>query len=314
MAMWHGGKAKLVTFGFSFSRRLRGLTPKRSSFGSPFVMSCQVLRSFAVPLLIGLCLPCAWADLFPDKNLEAAVRRHVPAKKNGKEPLTAADVSRVSEVKVEGKAIKNLKGLEACRELASLELPNNEIEDLSPLAGLERLQLLDLSGNRVRDLGPVSTLKGLQYLNLEHNQLQNLGPLANLPNLRSLYLTDNRISNLAPLRKLTKLWSLYLGNNRLQDISSLKPLKGVVTLGLEGNRIEDISPLGEMGQLSKLFLQNNRIEDLSPLLDAIKKDVAGPRRFGPFLQIWLKGNPVSPDDPQVKELSKLARKVDFDYQ
>ena len=87
-------------------------------------------------------IPAHAADLFVDKTLESAVRQQVFAKRNSKDPLLAEDVKHVSTVKARGKKIRSLKGLEACKALASLELPDNEIEDLSPLADLERLQLL----------------------------------------------------------------------------------------------------------------------------------------------------------------------------
>ena len=292
---------------------LRCLT-SRASFDCFSAMPFPMRTVLSMIALVGFSHPAIGADLFADKNLEAAVRLQVLAKRNGKEPLTAADVSKVSEVKASGKGIVNLKGLEACKELASLELPGNAIEDLSPLRKLGRLQVLDLSDNKVQNAAPLRLLHALQYLNLERNRIQNIGPLSGLSNLRSLYLTGNRLKDVRPLGKLTKLWSLYLGNNQLEDVSALRAMTGLVHLGLEGNRIEDLSPLAKMDHLGMLFLQNNRIEDLNVLAKAVKHDAEGPRRFGPFLQVFLKGNPVGPEDPQVKELTKWARKVDFTYE
>ena len=271
--------------------------------GSSFILS-----------LLCLGIPVLGADLFVDKTLEAAVRQQVFAKRNSKDPLLAEDVKHVSTVKARGKKIQSLKGLEACKALASLELPDNEIEDLSHLADLERLQLLDLSGNRIRNIGPVETLKALQYLNLENNQVEDLAPVAGLGNMRSLYLTGNRIRDTKPVGKLTKLWSLYLGQNQIEDLTSIKNLTGIANLGLERNKVRDLTPLAGMNQLGMVFLQGNRIEDLGPILKPAQKDSAGKRRFAPYLRVWLKGNPVTSDSPQAKELAKVVREVNFDYE
>ena len=58
-------------------------------------------------------------DLFPDKNLEAVVRREVFEKRESKEPLVPKDVENISQIKGVGKGIQNLKGLEACKSLRS---------------------------------------------------------------------------------------------------------------------------------------------------------------------------------------------------
>src|SRR5215510_15321515 len=86
------------------------------------------------------CLPVMADDLFPDKNLEEAVRQEVFEKRGKKEPLVEADVLNISQVRGKGKKIANLPGLEKCKSLALIELDNNEISDLAPLKDLKQLQ------------------------------------------------------------------------------------------------------------------------------------------------------------------------------
>ena len=52
--------------------------------------------------------------IFPDKNLEAVVRKSVYAKRNTDEPITEEDVLNISTVKGRGKGIRDLTGLEKC--------------------------------------------------------------------------------------------------------------------------------------------------------------------------------------------------------
>src|SRR2546423_9791724 len=97
---------------------------------------------------VGTSSPHAAADdLFPDKNLEAAVRQQVFEKRNKPDPLVEADVVNISVVRGAGKKIANLQGLEKCKALAELSLENNEITDLEPIKDLKLIQLLNLGKN-----------------------------------------------------------------------------------------------------------------------------------------------------------------------
>ena len=41
-----------------------------------------------------------------------------------------------------------------------------------------------------------------------------------------------------------------------------------------------------------LLISNNKIADLGPLVDMCKKDAQGDRRFAPYLEVYLGGNPI----------------------
>ena len=62
---------------------------------------------------------------------------------------------------------------------------------------------------------------------------------------------------------------------------------------MSGNKISDITPVAELNGLYHLFLENNKIKDITPLLNAAKKDHEGEKRFVPFINIYLAGNPLS---------------------
>jgi hypothetical protein len=42
-----------------------------------------------------------------------------------------------------------------------------------------------------------------------------------------------------------------------------------------------------------LILERNKISDLTPLIDLMKVDAQGEKRIGPFLMLYLGGNPLS---------------------
>ena len=131
-------------------------------------------------------------SIFPDKNLEAAVRRYVFEKRNNDMPLTEEDVVNISTIQGNNKGIKSLAGMEKCRSLALLDLEGNEVEDLGPIKELKNIQSLTLTKNKIKDAKPIEGLVKLQYLQLSENQIADLAPLAKLEALRSLYLSRNR--------------------------------------------------------------------------------------------------------------------------
>ena len=104
----------------------------------------------------------ASAGIFPDKNLEAAVRALIFEKKDKTDELTEEDAKKVFLLESKGKGIKDLTGIEKCTNLLQLNLAKNEIVDVTPLKDLKNIQSLDLAGNKVSDISPLAGLTALQ--------------------------------------------------------------------------------------------------------------------------------------------------------
>jgi internalin A len=286
------GVAAFVTTGVMHRRFL---VPRRAP---------SVGRVFLAVIWLALAGSDLRADgLFADPNLEAAVRRQVFAKRDTGEPLAEADVVNVSTVDARRLGIRSLVGLEKCRNLAMIELEGNQVADLAPVAGLPRLQFLDLRDNALENLAPLATLPSLQYLQLAGNRVRSVAALAGLTNLAALYLGGNRIEDITPLLGLRRLASLYLDDNRIRSIDGLGGLRGLSSLSLSGNRIADVTPLRGLEGVQHLFLERNRIRDLDALAAWVAADTD--RRFAPFLNVYLAGNPLgsAARTRQWKELS-----------
>src|SRR5262249_36887819 len=102
----------------------RALPASILSCNSPLLLTEGVLMNVHVGLLLAALLAVSLSvrrgaaeDLFPDKNLEAAVRQEVFEKRNKPDPLVEADVVNISQVIGKGKKITNLKGLEKCKSV-----------------------------------------------------------------------------------------------------------------------------------------------------------------------------------------------------
>jgi uncharacterized protein (TIGR03067 family) len=237
---------------------------------------------------------------FPDKNLEAAVRAflHDPSGE-----LTEEKLNNVNST-LEGKNIRDLTGLEKCKNLAAIRFNDGQIANLTPIRDLTNLQFLDLAGNQISDISPLKGLAKLQYLELSRNQIAKVDSLSGLTALTSLYLSHNQVADLTPLAGLTKLSSLSLDHNQVRDLSPLTKVTRISTLVLSDNQIEDITPLAKQTELSMLLLERNQIKDLAPLVAACKADAEGQKRFAPYLRLHLTGNPLS-DVAKSQQLTAL---------
>ena len=81
-------------------------------------------------LIVAASTALGAAVTFPDKNLEAAVKAVL---KDPKEGLTDENVGNVYILEATGKDIKDLTGLEKCKNLSLIKLSKNQIADLKPL-------------------------------------------------------------------------------------------------------------------------------------------------------------------------------------
>lgn len=271
---------------------------------NPFFACIVTLASITSPSL------AEDGPLFPDKKLEAVVRKYVFEKRNNQEPLTEKDVEDISSIEGKGQGITNLSGLEKCYSLHLIDLENNQVSDLTTIQNLQKLQSVNFANNQIQDISPLAKLSNLQYLHLAHNQIQDLKPLSELTNMRSLYLSGNQIQDISPLSSLSKVWTLYLDGNQLQDLGTLAKLSWLSSLDLRANQISDLGPLSKLTELKYVRLDDNKVSDLSVFLEMVKQDAAGKQRFAPFLRIYLAGNPLSDQArTQIDELRQHVSKV-----
>jgi len=109
------------------------------------------------------------------------------------EPITTADLARITSLVTNGRNFSSLQGIEYLVNLSTLNLVNGQISDPS---------------NRINDISPLENLTKLVDLNLNNNQIQELSPLTNLTSLRYVRINNNQISDLRPLGNLNLSWIL----------------------------------------------------------------------------------------------------------
>jgi len=114
----------------------------------------------------------------------------------------------------------------------------------------------------------------------------------------------NAIKDISPLAPLTKLWTLSLGKNQVKEIAVLEKVNKLSVLDIHDNLVEDLGPLTKQTELKLLMIERNKVKDLKPLVDAAKKDADGPKRFAPYLRLYLTGNPLA-EATKTKQLDAL---------
>lgn len=262
----------------------------------------RLAQPFRRTLAPAFCIGAAWSawilaagfgavasaqDLFPDKALEAAVRREVFEKRYNAEPITAEDVKNISQVVGKGKGIKSLEGLQHCKSMMKLDLENNEITDLGPIRELKLLQSIDLASNKIQSLEPLTGLTAVQYLHIANNALEDLAPLAGMVKMQSLYAGGNKVKKLEPILPLKKLWTLDVSGSPIEDPAIIAELKGLQTVNIKGCSIKSLEFTRALRELRLLIASGNDTIDVKPLADACEADAQGERRFAPYLRLYL---------------------------
>jgi internalin A len=253
----------------------------------------HLVPSLAVLFAAGIIdQSAAQSPSFKDPNLDTTIHKFLPPGKE-KGPLTAEDLAAgLVMVSADGVQIHDLAGLEACKKLTFLYLPDAPVTDLTPISALTTLEAVTVRGGKIQDLTPLAGLSNLQYLDLSGNQISDLRPLAGL-NLRDLNLTNNKISDLTPLRALPALEQLHLEGNQVSDLGPLAGLNSLWLLDIKGNRVADLSPLAGLKGWHYLYLDQNRISDLAPLVTAMQAVSPAALAQVPFRTLSLSGNPLS---------------------
>lgn len=89
--------------------------------------------------------------------------------------------------------LRNLEGLQYCRNITVLDLSGNALNSLYELSSLTYLTELYLSCNAINDLEPLSGLANLEILDLSGNDVEDLSPLLSLENLSFADLRGNPV-------------------------------------------------------------------------------------------------------------------------
>lgn len=182
------------------------------------------------------------------------------------EQVTSSDLARIKQLNLSASAwVTDLKPLELCPKLETVDLSLTTVSDLTPLSSLRRLRELQLTSTDVEHLLPLRTLTSLEVLTLDKTRATDLTPLRPLVALQRLSLQKTPVASIDALRFLLRLWFVDLTGTWVRDISPLTMLNDLRELSLSGSLVTALGPLREMTSLKSLLLSNVSASDLTPL-------------------------------------------------
>jgi formylglycine-generating enzyme required for sulfatase activity len=190
----------------------------------------------------------------PDPGLNAAIRETL-GKPAG--PLTQQDMLSLTNLSARNRNVSSIVGLDAARNLISLDLQINHLSNVSLLGALTNLGTLNLSVNPLTNFSVPNGLSNLVSLTLESTGLTNLISPARLTKLKNLDLENNRLSSFNQLSNLSSLVTLDLGFNLFTNFSLPGGLTNLSTFYFAGNPLTNITLPPGLARMTELNLSQN---------------------------------------------------------
>lgn len=117
--------------------------------------------------------------------------------------MTVEDVQSLDgELDLSDYDIVDLKGIEHCMNITSLNLSGNDIRSIGQLSRLTQLESLFLSGNRIRTINALAGLVNLKELDISFNEIEDISVLRKLDSLLYVNILGNQIMDPATIKEL----------------------------------------------------------------------------------------------------------------
>jgi formylglycine-generating enzyme required for sulfatase activity len=214
-----------------------------------------ILSILAAMILAGFMVSTYGQEVaIPDPGLNAAVRETLQ-KPAG--PLTEQDLLSLTSLNARNRNASSIAGLEAARNLVSLDLQINQLTNLSLLSALTNLSTLNVTGNPLTNFSLPSELTNLTSLVIEGCSLTNLTLPATLIGFTNLDVEGNDLTSFDQLSNLTSLVVLDLGFNAFTDFSLPSGLTNLSTFYFAGNPLTNVTLPPGLSGMTELNLSQN---------------------------------------------------------
>ena len=194
----------------------------------------------------------------PDKNLKQRINETLG--KNPYSDLIKGELESINKLELSEAGIKDLTGIEYCKNLIMLDLRNNEhIKNIEPLKNLTNLQILYLQRNNIVDISPLSNLINLKSLDISFNNIENISSISRLIKLEDLDISYNKVNDISSLKDLVKLKWFRFNSSNIEDISVVKNFINLELIALINNKVSDLSPLDSLEKLRYCYVEGQKI-------------------------------------------------------
>jgi formylglycine-generating enzyme required for sulfatase activity len=217
-----------------------------------------VIRLFALAAFVSTAL--AQEVVIPDAGLRSAIRE---ALQKPAGPLTEQDLLSLTDLAARNRGVRSIEGLEAARNLISLDLQINQLTNFALPATLTNLLDLNLSINPLTNFTLPNGFSNLATLTIESAGLRTLTLPGGLTGLSHLNIAGNQITNFNFLSNLTSLVFLDIGFNSLASFTLPAGLTNLTTFGISGNSLTNIDLPAGAARLKELNLSQNQFADFA---------------------------------------------------
>jgi len=174
-----------------------------------------------------------------DPSLEDIIRARLQI--NG--VLTCDDLSQLTALNVDQRAIKTFAGLDMARNLTSLRITNCSIDDFNSIRDLISLKELHVRNCKIGDITAIGNLSGLSHLSLTDNEIEDVASLSKCTELAWLDMRHNAIDRLSALGTLHNLACVDVRDNPLRSSSVEADIR---TLSINNPHVDVcLGPTGE---------------------------------------------------------------------
>jgi len=226
-------------------------------------MDKQVRMILSIPILLLSALmfsSLAQEVAIPDAGLNAAIRDTL---RKAVGPLTEQDLLSLTNLTAQNRNIHSLEGLDAARNLISLDLERNHVANFSLPDTWTELKLLDLSLNGLTNCVIPKDLTNLLALIAEGNGLSQIDLPGGLTALTWLDLNNNQLTNLSLPLDMTNLFVLDVGFNLLTSFSLSSELTNLARFDIDGNKLASLTVPTGLTALRELGLSENELSNVS---------------------------------------------------
>ena len=158
----------------------------------------------------------------------------------------------LQKLRLSGKALRSLAGIESCAKLESVKMVHTDISDLKPLFKLPMLRQLTFNFSPLAELDIHNSAPHLATLNLQKNQLKRFSIHADIPQLEQLFLDHNQLKTVALKDHTPKLQIMGLANNQIDDLQKVSRIDPLTSITLSDNPISDLKPLADWPNLQNI--------------------------------------------------------------
>nr|MDO8113882.1 leucine-rich repeat domain-containing protein [Candidatus Sigynarchaeota archaeon] len=144
--------------------------------------------------------------------------------------LEILDLSRNQIVK-----IPQVKGMETCTKLETLNMAWNHLDSLQGLPALPTLATFFVNGNGLVKLAIEKDLPRVQRIDLRDNNLGALKGITKFPNVVQIDVSNNYLKNTREIDALSMLKTFLAKNNQLETLGGLQAMASLETLDVRGN-------------------------------------------------------------------------------